>query len=366
MKTALRAVGVYGIGLWLAGCAGSDQDYSKSSVESAEVVEQQLVAPPMVPVHEQVASGAPRLIKVRLVIEEKLVTIDAAGTQVWAFTFGGTIPGPMLLAHQYDWFEVTLVNPSTNQLVHNVDFHAATGAMGGGSLTMVAPGQEVVLRWQATKPGVFVYHCAPGGPMTPYHVVKAMNGAVMVLPRDGLKDATGAPIRYDRAYYIGEQDFYLPRGADGAYRQYPNSGADMADMLEVMRTLTPTHVVFNGAEGALTGSAAMTVNVGEKVLFLHTQANRDSRPHIIGGHADLVWQGGSFRDTPLTDQETWFVPGGAGVAALYQFRQNGLYAYVNHNLIEAVLLGAAGHIQAAGEWDDRLMTQVAAPRPIQP
>lgn len=363
MKVVQRGT-VAALGVWLAACTAGGTDYSQFPLESAEVVEQQLVVPPMVPVHDQVANGAPKLIKVRIVIEEKLIQIDAAGTQVWAFTYGGTVPGPMLVGHQYDWFEVTLVNPAGNKLVHNVDFHAATGAMGGGSLTHVAPGQEVVLRWQATKSGVFVYHCAPGGTMIPYHVVKGMSGAVMVLPRDGLKDATGTPVRYDRAYYIGEQDFYIPRGADGKYKSYPAAGEDMDDMIEVMKTLTPTHVVFNGAVGALTGDNALKVNVGEKVLFLHSQANRDSRPHIIGGHADLFWQGGSFNDPPLTDQETWFIPGGSAVAALYQFRQNGTYAYVNHNLIEAVLLGAVGHIVAEGEWNDVLMKQVTAPGPI--
>ena len=45
---------------------------------------------------------------------------------------------------------------------HNVDFHAATGALGGAGLTLVAPGEDVVLRFKVVKPGVFVYHCAPG------------------------------------------------------------------------------------------------------------------------------------------------------------------------------------------------------------
>ena len=63
---------------------------------------------------------------------------------------------------------------------------------------MVNPGEQVVLRWKATRTGVFVYHCAPGGPMIPWHVVSGMNGAVMVLPRDGLKDANGKPLRYDK------------------------------------------------------------------------------------------------------------------------------------------------------------------------
>ena len=138
----------------------------------------------------------------------------------------------------------------------------------------------------------------------------------------------------------------------------------MGETLNVMRTLTPSHIVFNGSAGALTGSGALSASTGEKVLFIHSQANRDTRPHLIGGHGELVWQGGSFADAPLTDQETWFVPGGTAVAMLYQFKQPGLYAYVNHNLIEALMLGAAAHINVEGVWNNDLMEQILAPNKI--
>ena len=186
----------------------------------------------------------------------------------------------------------------------------------------------------------------------------------MVLPRDGLRGAEGKPVTYDKAYYIGEQDFYLPSDAQGKYKEYPSPLAGFGDMLEVMKTLTPTHVVFNGAVGALTGENALTAQVGDRVLFIHSQANRDSRPHLIGGHADLVWRGGSFGDTPATNLETWFVEGGSAVAMLYTFRQPGLYVYLNHNLIEAILLGAAAHVNVEGEWNNDLMEQVKKPGPI--
>jgi len=201
--------------------------------------------------------------------------------------------------------------------------------------------------------------------MTPLHVVSGMNGAIMVLPRDGLKDAAGRPVRYDRAYYIGEQDFYIPRDESGAYKQYPSPIAGFADMLAVMKTLLPTHVVFNGRVGALTGGHALAAQVGERVLFIHSQANRDSRVHLIGGHGDLVWEGGSFADPPATNRETWFVPGGTGVAMLYEFRQPGKYVYINHNLIEGVLLGAMAEVQVAGAWDPVLMKQVSKPGPLE-
>ena len=258
------------------------------------------------------------------------------------------MPGPIIVVHQNDYVELTLVNPATNTLPHNIDFHVATGALGDGGLTLVAPGQEVVLRFQAIKPGVFVYHCAPCGAMIPFHVVSGMNGAIMALPGDGLKDAEGMQVSYDRAYYIAEKDYYLPKPVAG-----------FADMTEVMKTLIPTHVVFNGSVGALTGANALTANVGEKVLFIHASANWDTRPHLIGGHGDLVWRGGSFADKPATNLETWFVPGGSAIAMLYEFRQPGLYVYLNHNLIQAIHLGVATHVNVEGEWNDNLMEQVS-------
>ena len=51
-------------------------------------------------------------------------------------------------------------------------------------------------------------------------------------------------------------------------------------------------------------------------------------------------------------------------AALYTFLQPGIYAYVNHNLIEAAELGATAHFKVEGAWDDDLMKQVSAPGPI--
>lgn len=340
--------------LILTGCVTTE----KTNIDELERVTQSLVAPPFLPEHEQVVEGDPKVIQVRMVIEEKLIEIAPDGAKIWALTFNGTVPGPIIVVHQDDYVELTLVNPATNTLLHNIDFHAATGAMGGAELTRVNPGEEVVLRFKATRPGVFVYHCAPGGAMTAFHVVSGMNGAIMVLPRDGLKDADGNPVHYDKAYYIGEQDYYIPKDKDGQYKEYASPIEGFADMLEAMKSLTPTHVVFNGAVGALTGANALTAKVGDKVLFIHASANRDTRPHLIGGHGDLVWNGGSFADKPATNLETWFVPGGSATAALYEFRQPGPYVYLNHNLIEAILLGAAAHVNVEGDWDNALMERV--------
>ncbi|TDJ25823.1 MAG: nitrite reductase, copper-containing [Gammaproteobacteria bacterium] len=335
-----------------------------ANLEGLMRVTQTLVTPPFLPEHDQIAKGGPKIVVVTMEVIEKEIEVSP-GIFVQAMTFNGSNPGPMIVVHEGDYVELTLKNRATNSLVHNIDFHASTGALGGGELSLVAPGQQVTLRFKATRPGVFVYHCAPGGVMIPYHVVSGMYGALLVLPRDGLKDNKGRPVSYDKAYYVGEQGWYIPKDENGDYKRYDGPIPAMGDVLEVMKTLSPTHITFNGKVGALTGENAMTARVGETVLFLHSQANRDTRIHLIGGHGDLVWPGGSFNNTPTVDRETWSINGGEAGAAMYTFKQPGIYAYVNHNLIEAVMLGALAHVSVEGKWNNDLMEQVAKPGPVE-
>ncbi len=200
--------------------------------------------------------------------------------------------------------------------------------------------------------------------MTPLHVVSGMDGAVMVLPRGGLRDKVGNPLHYDRVYYIGENEFYVPRDAKGNFESSTDLASYFPKTMEVMHKLTPTHVLFEGKVGALTGKNALQAKVGETVLIIHSQANRDSRPHLIGGHGDYVWETGKFDNPPEKNLETWFIRGGSAGAALYTFRQPGVYAYLNHMLVEAVELGALAHFKVEGRWNDDLMRQISPPQPI--
>ena len=334
------------------------------NLDKLQRVKVDLVAPPMVHPHEQKVSAEPKVVQFTMVTQEKEIVIDDKGTTMQAMTFNGSMPGPTMVVHEGDYVEITLINPKSNAMPHNIDVHAATGALGGAKLTDVAPGEQATLRFKADRPGVWVYHCAPEG-MVPWHVVAGMSGTLMVLPRDGLKDPAGNPLKYDKAYTIGEFDLYIPKDENGKYKDYDSLAESYTDTVEVMRTLTPSHVVFNGAVGALTGKNALTSKVGETVLLIHSQANRDTRPHLIGGHGDWVWETGKFANPPEKDLETWFIRGGSAGAALYTFKQPGVYAYVNHNLIEAFEKGAAGHIKVEGEWNHDLMTQVQAPGHVQ-
>lgn len=323
-----------------------------------------LVAPPNVMQHEQATTAKPRVVEFTMTVEEKKIVIDEEnGTTLQAMTFNGTMPGPTMVVHEGDYVQLTLINPTSNTLEHNIDFHASTGALGGGGLTKIQPGEQTVLRFKADRTGAFVYHCAPEG-MVPWHVVSGMSGTLLVLPREGLTDGHGKKLPYDKMYTIGEFDLYIPKDEDGNYKSYETPLESYGDTVDVMRGLVPSHVVFNGKVGALTGEGALPAKVGETVVFVHSTANRDTRPHLIGGHGDYVWDGGKFANAPLKNMETWFIPGGAVGVAMYTFKQPGVYAYVNHNLIEAFELGAAGHVKVEGKWDNDLMKQVQAPGPI--
>lgn len=337
--------------------------WAADPADMLEHVKVDLVAPPLVHAHQQKATSGPKVVQFTMVIEEKKIVIDDKGTTMQAMTFNGSMPGPTMVVHEGDYVELTLINPATNTMPHNVDFHAATGALGGAKLTDVNPGEQVTMRFKADRSGVFIYHCAPEG-MVPWHVVAGMSGVIMVLPREGLKDADGKDLKYDRAYTVGEFDLYIPRDEHGQYKDYASLADSYADTVEVMRTLTPTHVVFNGKVGALTGDGALKAKVGETVLMIHSQANRDTRPHLIGGHGDWVWETGKFSNPPEKNLETWFIRGGSAGAAVYTFKQPGVYAYLNHNLIEAFELGAAGHFVVDGKWDNDLMKQIKPAGPI--
>ena len=328
--------------------------------DKLERVKVDLVKPPFVHEHSLETPAKPRVVQFEMNIKEKEIEVEP-GVFMWAFAFNDSVPGPLMVVHEGDYVELTLKNDPSNKLVHNIDFHASTGAMGAGDLTHVMPGQEVKVRWKAIKPGVHIYHCAPGGLMIPWHVVHGMNGAVVVLPKDGLKDKDGNPLKYDKAYYIGEQDYYIPKDKDGKYKRYARADQSFADDIKVMNALTPTHIIFGERKGAYTGDNALTAKVGETVMFYHSQANRYSYPHLIGGHGEYVWERGNLADKPAQDLETWNIAAGSAGAAMYTFKQPGVYTYLNHNLIESVSLGALALVKVDGKWNNNLMEQLEAP-----
>ena len=116
----------------------------------------ELVAAPSLPEFPD-CNGEPR--NVRFTLETKEYEAEIAPGITYPFmSFNGGVPGPAIVVSLGDWVEVMLRNPAESKHAHNVDFHAATGALGGGAVSIVGPGAQTTIRFQTVKEGVFLYH----------------------------------------------------------------------------------------------------------------------------------------------------------------------------------------------------------------
>lgn len=293
-------------------------------------------------------NGEPRNVRVTLQTQEYEAEI-APGVTYPFLTFEGAVPGPAIVVCLGDWVEVTLKNPADSKHAHNVDFHAATGALGGGGVSTVAPGQQTTFRFQTLKEGAFVYHCAI--PPIPFHVTSGMYGSIIVLPRGGLPEV-------DKQFYLMEGDFYTEPSEDDPSRHVYSPERVSAE--------NPSYVVTNGKVGALTGDNALKVKVGDKVRFFYGQANDESWIHIIGGHFDVVYGRGSFHPDSTREYgvETTAVAAGSTSVVEYTFRFPGVYLLVNHKLIRATEKGQAVQIIVEGVADPNIMTVTAPPSEV--
>jgi nitrite reductase (NO-forming) len=288
----------------------------------------------------------PRFEVVELEVRENVMTL-ADGVQYTFWTFGGHVPGKFIRVAQGDTVELHLKNHPGNKLPHNIDLHAVTGPGGGAASTFVAPGQESQFTFKALNPGLFVYHCAT--PPVGMHVANGMYGMILVEPRGGLP-----PV--DREYYVMQGDFYTV-GAHG------DRGLQAFDEQKAVAE-TPTYIVFNGAEGALTGDHALTARVGETVrLYVGNGGpNLTSSFHVIGEIFDRVYSEGGTK-VQENVQTTTIPPGGATIVE-FKVEVPGTYALVDHALFRAFNKGALGQLKVTGPDAPEIYSGPQQPRSL--
>ena len=76
---------------------------SADIADKLPVIVQELVAPPFLPKHDQVAKGGPKVVKVKMTVEEKILDIDNEGIEFRVFAFNGSVPGPIIVVHEGDY-----------------------------------------------------------------------------------------------------------------------------------------------------------------------------------------------------------------------------------------------------------------------
>lgn len=260
-------------------------------------------------------------VPMKMVRNGNQVTIDmttqqtdieiADGVTYHAWTFNGTVPGPVITVQQGDDVTLNLHNIDTT-MPHSIDLHAALVAP-DKAFVEVMPGQTKTVRFTAKVPGVYMYHCAT--PPMLLHIGNGMYGAIVVVPK-------GQPAP---TYTIVQSEFYQ----NGDYNQMLNG--------------RPEYVVFNGKANQYIDKP-LTAKVGQPVsiAFVNAGPNEFSAFHIVGTVLSDVMPSGS-PNTHLHNLQTYTVAPGDGALFKVTFEEPGTYTMVTHAMADASK-GAMGKI----------------------
>jgi copper-containing nitrite reductase len=278
-------------------------------------------------------------VKVDLTAMEVVGELDhATGTTYRYWTFNGKVPGPMIRVRQDDTVEVTLHNDPHSRMVHSIDFHAAIGPGGGAALSQVIPGQQKTFTFQATAPGLFVYHC--GTPMIADHIANGMYGLILVEPPGGLPHV-------DREYYVMQGEVYTT-AAKG------KSGLQDFSEDNLMKE-APQYFVFNGAVDALVNQHPLTAKSGEtvRIFFGDAGPNEISSFHMVGEIFNHEYQLGSLSSRLEGVQTALVPPGGAAILEL-KASMAGQFNFMDHAMTR-MSKGSLGTLTVSGKNVAELM-----------
>lgn len=238
-------------------------------------------------------------------------------TVVAAWTFEGSMPGPIVHCRVGDTVEFTLTNDV--DVPHSMDFHAAQ-IDPKIAFRSVAKGQSVTFKFTPKWAGAFMYHCGTSPVLM--HIGSGMHGAIIVSPRDPLPPA--------KEFVLVQSEFYLAAAAGGA-RAF--------DYQKMLTTMLPDFVAFNGRPNQYV-TDPIRVKVGDRVRFwvVNSGPNHPCNFHVVGEQFDTVYLGAP-PGSPIRGVQTWDVPPGGGMCFELVCDIAGEFPFVNHGF---------GHAQHGG------------------
>ncbi len=269
----------------------------------------------------------------RIPIKDATIEI-ASGVTYHAWTFGGTVPGPVLRVRVGDEVRITVVNESP--MPHSIDFHAAR-IPANVAYRMIMPHDSVAFTFTARDAGAFMVHC--GTPPVLMHIMQGMYLPIIVDPRDGW------PTAADKEFVLVESEYYAKPGTSTP--SLANAVPMQPDWQSAMAK-NASYVVFNGRAFQYKDNP-LQVHVGDRVRLFVVNAgpNATSDFHIVGAIFDRVYPDGDPSHA-LTDVQTYAVPPGGGAVFETVFDRDasgeGLYPFVTHSFADAEK-GAVGIIQ---------------------
>ncbi|MDP9491884.1 MAG: multicopper oxidase domain-containing protein [Actinomycetota bacterium] len=159
-----------------------------------------------------------RVREYELVALDKTIEI-APGVEFNAWTYNGTVPGPIIRATEGDLLRVRFTNSGSHP--HTIHFHGIHPANMDGVFEVVEPGSEFTYEFPARPAGMHLYHCHA----TPLkkHIHKGLYGAFIIdpaKPRPPAQELVMVMNGYDTDG-DGGNNFYTVNGKSFYYAKYP-------------------------------------------------------------------------------------------------------------------------------------------------
>lgn len=226
-----------------------------------------------------------------------------------AWTFNGTVPGPVIRVKEGDTLVFTLDNRDP-ELEHSMDFHAVHAAPNRKFID-VMPGEERTFTYEASSPGVFMYHCGTDPILE--HIANGMYGTIIVEPKDGYPSDG----EVDREYVLVQSEWYAEHD------------------MEAFLNEQPEYVVFNGNDFGLK-EEPLTARVGETVRIYVSNAgpNHTSSFHVVGTIFDRVYVDG-HPENLMKGMQTVMLPASGGAVVEFTVKEDGDYPIVSHQFNHA-------------------------------
>lgn len=227
-------------------------------------------------------------------------------TQTW--TYGGTLPGPVIEACEGDTVTIRMTNQDTDPVMgadHGFDSHAFQ--IDAGKFDAVGPGETLEYTAKTEVPGVFMYHCMIGN-ATDWHIKTGMYGPMIVYPRKRFSDAKEMVVVESAIY--GE----------------PDRSGNIIQTTDRAKANDPFFMMFNGTRV----HRPVPVKAGGVVrIYFVNVGPGSSAVHVIGSILKRFCVSGNPRDA-IYDVQTANVPAGGG--AMFEFRApKGESILVDHN-----------------------------------
>lgn len=253
-------------------------------------------------------------------------TFIGNGVSYKGFLIDGKIPGPTIIVDEGDVVEITVDNQGA--VPHGMSIHAAY-TQTSKYFGKIPAGEKRTHKFKAVYPGVYMYHCAPGGHAIPMHVLLGQYGMMVVRPKKNnfrLEEELGK--KPDVELYLLQHELY-------------SSGKDAIEG-------NALYTMFNGklfryAEKPVIARPGDYVRIN----FLNVGPNNLSTFHLVGIIWDYAyWQGNPSPENTFVGGQT--ITAGPSDSWTVDFRvpeDEGAYLMLTH-AVGSATRGAIGILKA--------------------